>query len=139
MKLTPSGPKIIEINARPGGDEIPKLVEMTTGLNLHKISLLISLGIPIEMADVTAKESNSASIRFLIADNDGIVELGKQLDILSNPYVTQLKINVNDGDTVEKTTSNYNRLGYFIVKGNDTQYSEDIAEDLLSKIKIKIK
>ncbi|MCX7749372.1 MAG: ATP-grasp domain-containing protein [Clostridia bacterium] len=138
IKLTPSGPKIIEINARPGGDEIPTLVEMTTGMNLHKIALKISLGIPIENTGIGVKEASSASIRFLVSDHEGQVVLDDELDVLDSPFVTQYKISVSDGDTVEKTTSNYNRLGYFIVKGNENRYSEEIAEELLSKINIKI-
>lgn len=139
IKLTSFGPKIVEVNARPGGDEIPTLVEMTTGYNLSKIALLISLGVPIENIGSKAKISNSASIGFLISDSDGKVEFGNLLDVLDNPSVTNVKINVNEGDIIEKTTSNYNRLGYFIVKGDDNQYSEDIVENLLSKIDIKIK
>lgn len=139
LKLTPMGPKIIEINARPGGDQITTLVEMTTGYNLHEIELLASLGLPIDKAHKREIISSSASIRFLISDSDGIIEFGDQLSVLDNPLVTQVVMYEEDGDLVEKTTSNYNRLGYFIVKGSDSQYSEEIAEGLLSKINIKIK
>ncbi|MBC2579031.1 ATP-grasp domain-containing protein [Clostridium sp. DJ247] len=139
IKLTPTGPKIVEINARPGGDNIPTLVEMATGFNLHKIALLISLGIPIDEVNPKEPETSSASIRFLMSNADGRVEIDDQLSVLDNPAVTQANISVSDGDLVEKTTSNYNRLGYFIVKGTDTKYAEDLAEDLLSKINIKIR
>lgn len=139
IKLTPNGPKIVEINARPGGDNIPTLVEMTTGYNLHKIALLISLGIPIEKVVPKPPITKSASIRFLFSNKDGVIEINNQLSILNNPLVTETSFTISDGDTVEKTTSNYNRLGYFIVKGANDQYSEDLAEDLLSKIKINIK
>ncbi|WP_160673580.1 ATP-grasp domain-containing protein [Clostridium sp. C8-1-8] len=138
VKLTPTGPKIVEINARPGGDNIPTLVEMATGFNLHKIALLISLGLPIDNVIPKQPEADSASIRFLMSHADGRIEIDKQLIILDNPSVTQTNITVSDGDLVEKTTSNYNRLGYFIVKGTNTKHAEDIAEDLLSKINIKI-
>ncbi|OPX43924.1 alanine-anticapsin ligase BacD [Ruminiclostridium hungatei] len=139
VKLTPGGPKIIEVNARPGGDKIPVLVNMTKGYNLHKIALDISLGKNIEDACSEVETSGSASIRFFIADSDGVVKLGNTIEVLqSNPDVVYFNMNVEEEDRVSKTTSNYNRLGYFIVKGNNEKYSEDIAEDILNKINITV-
>ncbi|MFM9662966.1 carboxylase, partial [Streptomyces scabiei] len=38
MRLTHQGPRIVEINARLGGDLIPHLVHLATGLNLPQIA-----------------------------------------------------------------------------------------------------
>jgi len=138
VKLTPAGPRIIEVNARPGGDEIPALVEMTTGISLHKLALCISLGVPIESVGALPPKADSASIRFLIAESDGEVDFGNTARILDDPAVVRTEFYADDGIYVQKTTCNYDRLGFFIVKGDKDHYSYDVAEDLLSRIDIKI-
>jgi biotin carboxylase len=44
MRLTPTGPRIIEVNARIGGDLIGKLVHLATGLDLPRIAADIATG-----------------------------------------------------------------------------------------------
>ena len=139
VKLTPNGPKIIEINARPGGDKIPVLVKMTTGYELHKIALFLSLGRSVETICNEVETSKSASIRFFIANRDGIVRLGNTIKVLeNNTDVISFEMNVEDGDCISKTTSNFDRLGHFIVKGNNERYSEEIAENILNVINFSI-
>ncbi|MFF3697354.1 acetyl-CoA carboxylase biotin carboxylase subunit family protein [Streptomyces sp. NPDC002221] len=62
MRLTPCGPRIIEINARLGGDLIPHLVHLATGLNLPLIAADLAVGNDPEL---TPTRSQSAAIRFL--------------------------------------------------------------------------
>ncbi|MFI5702587.1 acetyl-CoA carboxylase biotin carboxylase subunit family protein [Streptomyces xanthochromogenes] len=62
MRLTRRGPRIIEINARLGGDLIPHLVHLATGLNLPQIAADLAVGTDPEL---TPTRSQSAAIRFL--------------------------------------------------------------------------
>ncbi|QCX82637.1 D-alanine--D-alanine ligase (plasmid) [Streptomyces sp. YIM 121038] len=70
MRLTPRGPRIIEINARPGGDLIPRLVHLATGLNLPRIAADLATG---AQPDVTPTRRRSAAVRFLYPQATGYV------------------------------------------------------------------
>ena len=62
MRLTRQGPHIVEINARLGGDLIPHLVHLATGLNLPQITADLAIGVDPE---VVPSQSQSAAVRFL--------------------------------------------------------------------------
>ncbi len=62
--MTSDGPKVIEVNARPGGDRITDLVEYVTGIDLRRIALRINLGLPIKNSCCNKELVPSSSIRF---------------------------------------------------------------------------
>lgn len=62
MRLTRQGPRIVEINARLGGDLIPHLVHLATGLNLPQIAADLAVGADPELV---LSQSQSAAVRFL--------------------------------------------------------------------------
>lgn len=62
MRLTRQGPRIVEINARLGGDLIPHLVHLATGLNLPQIAADLAVGADPELLP---SQSQSAAVRFL--------------------------------------------------------------------------
>jgi len=65
VKLTPAGPRIVEINPRPGGNYIAELIERVTGINLLAVQLDLALGRRPELSrrDTGVK---SAAIKFLV-------------------------------------------------------------------------
>ncbi|MFC8125418.1 acetyl-CoA carboxylase biotin carboxylase subunit family protein [Streptomyces sp. NPDC057302] len=68
MRLTAQGPRIIEVNARLGGDLIPHLVHLATGLNLPQIAADLAAGADPELVP---SQSQSAAIRFLFPTATG--------------------------------------------------------------------
>lgn len=62
MRLTQQGPRIVEINARLGGDLIPHLVHLATGLNLPQIAADLAVGADPELVP---SQHQSAAVRFL--------------------------------------------------------------------------
>ncbi|MEV0445146.1 ATP-grasp domain-containing protein [Streptomyces spectabilis] len=62
MRLTARGPRIIEVNARLGGDLIPRLVHLATGLSLPAIAADLAVG---ASPDLMPRQNRSAAIRFL--------------------------------------------------------------------------
>ncbi|ATM24566.1 carboxylase (plasmid) [Streptomyces alboflavus] len=63
VRLTPQGPRIIEVNARLAGDLIPHLVHLATGLNLPHIAADLAVGADPELLP---SQSQSAAVRFLL-------------------------------------------------------------------------
>jgi biotin carboxylase len=70
VKLTSSGPKVVELNARLGGDLIPYLGRLAGGADLELAAASIAVG---EEPDLTPGEPRVAAIRFYYPDRDLIV------------------------------------------------------------------
>ncbi|MFE4826761.1 ATP-grasp domain-containing protein [Streptomyces sp. NPDC056672] len=62
MRLTATGPRIIEVNARIGGDMIGELVRLATGLDLPRIAADIACG---NAPDLTPTAHTTAAITLL--------------------------------------------------------------------------
>ncbi|MFG3289821.1 acetyl-CoA carboxylase biotin carboxylase subunit family protein [Streptomyces sp. NPDC048179] len=60
MRLTASGPRIIEVNSRIGGDLIGKLVRLATGLDLPRIAADVACG---TVPDLTPTTHTTAAIK----------------------------------------------------------------------------
>ncbi len=112
FKLTKSGPEIIEINGRPGGDHIPELVKHTTGICLNELGAHIALGRKIESYTKHPVQANSAAVKFLLAEDEGYVSY--QTDIPEHNGILTVQLSVKPGASVIKTSNNYNRLGYVL-------------------------
>jgi S-sulfo-L-cysteine synthase (3-phospho-L-serine-dependent) len=138
VKLTATGPKIIEVNARPGGDKIPLLVKAVTGYDLRELSLHLALGGSWANAPRHAVTTSSASVRFLVAERSGTVRLNHSESVTTTPGLHQLNLDIQDGNFVEQTTNNYNRLGYFIAHGINKQTSDDIATRILQDLSLRV-
>ncbi|MFE3982613.1 MULTISPECIES: acetyl-CoA carboxylase biotin carboxylase subunit family protein [unclassified Priestia] len=136
VKLTEKGPRIVEVNARPGGDEIPHLVKAVTGVDLKALAFLVTLGKGIDSIDLSSSTVSSASIRFLLANQEGKVYFDEQFQSAS---IKEQKWYVNNGESVQRTESNFNRLGYFIVYGDEQSPSCSKADSVEKELSITIK
>jgi biotin carboxylase len=138
VKLTQRGPRIVEINARPGGDRIMELVRAVTGYDLAELSLHLALGGTLADAPRHAVMAPSAAIRFLVADQDGtLVDDGAQ-GAYELPGLQQLHLYVANGDPVERTTCNFNRLGYVIVHGTSEQPADTLADEIVQHLPVRV-
>lgn len=136
VKLTNKGPRIVEVNARPGGDEIPHLVKAVTGIDLKSLAFLVTLGKGIDSLDLSSSTVPSASIRFLSANQEGKVFFDERFQSAS---IREQKWYVNNGELVQRTESNFNRLGYFIVYGDEHSPSCSKADSVEKELSITIK
>ncbi|MFJ1755057.1 ATP-grasp domain-containing protein [Kitasatospora sp. NPDC088134] len=71
LKLTPRGPVIVEVNGRLGGDLIPYLGKLASGLDPAAIATELSLGRRPELTPGTAQ---TVGIRFLCPEQDSVIE-----------------------------------------------------------------
>lgn len=135
VKLTNKGPRLVEVNARPGGDEIPHLVEAVTGIDLKSLAFLVTLGKGIDSLDLSSSTVPSASIRFLLANQEGKVSFNDQFQ---SAYIKEQKWYVKNGESVKRTESNFDRLGYFIVYGDEQNPSSSKVDSVEKGFSIRI-
>ncbi|MDP5276632.1 ATP-grasp domain-containing protein [Chengkuizengella axinellae] len=136
VKYTKNGPRLIEVNARPGGDQIPELVLAVTGIDLREIAFRISLGEDIGKVTKSDIVSTSASIRFLTADKAGEVYFNENIN---TTLIKKQEWFIENGQQVEKTTNNYNRLGFYITHNDEENSASEIANIINEKLGVTIK
>ncbi|MGW5736430.1 MULTISPECIES: ATP-grasp domain-containing protein [Streptomyces] len=75
LRLTPSGPRVVEVNGRLGGDFIPLLGHLATGVDQVAAAADLALG---RTPDVSPRQERCAEVRFVYPAHDGVVS---QLDV----------------------------------------------------------
>ncbi|GAA0664579.1 hypothetical protein GCM10010193_14920 [Kitasatospora atroaurantiaca] len=70
VRLTPAGPRLVELNGRLGGDFIPHLGHLATGVDLTAAAADLALGAE---PDLRATHDRCAEVRFLYPPQDGVV------------------------------------------------------------------
>jgi biotin carboxylase len=71
VRLTDRGPRLVELNGRLGGDFIPLLGRLATGVDLTAAAMDAALGI---LPDLRPTRDVCAAVRFLYPEHDGTVE-----------------------------------------------------------------
>jgi biotin carboxylase len=84
LKLTAAGPKVIEVNARLGGDLIPYLGRLATGMDPGLAAAAVAVGRPPELM---ATRQQVAAVRFFYVEHDDttIGEIGFDEAALPKP------------------------------------------------------
>ncbi|GHD53727.1 ATP-grasp domain-containing protein [Streptomyces galbus] len=75
LRLTPSGPRVVEVNGRLGGDFIPLLGRLATGVDQVAAAADLALG---RTPDVSPRHERCAEVRFVYPAHDAVV---RELDV----------------------------------------------------------
>lgn len=134
LKITKTGPKVIEVGARLPGDYIPDLIQKALGINEAEVYLKIALGEPV---DLKPSRNVYAAIRFIPVKNKGIfnrlefLEHEKENDFSFTQYV-------KTGESVAPSKDNISRIGHIIC--TECTYTDVISKcnSILNKVKVKI-
>lgn len=135
VKLTGKGPRIIEVNGRPGGDNISSdLLVQAFGIDIFEATVNYYLDRPI---DIQKKYHRAASIAYVTADRDGIFERIEGFEESSqHANVVRSHINVSAGDPVSIARSSDDRLGYLITTGDTPQEAKELAVALVESLRV---
>ncbi|WP_275461958.1 ATP-grasp domain-containing protein [Streptomyces noursei] len=97
LKLTPE-PKVIEVNARLGGDLIPYLGSLASGIDPGLVAAAVACG---REPEITVDRDLVAAVRFLHADHDDTVIDRVDFDTAAlPPEIDRAVVLVGPGDTV---------------------------------------
>ncbi len=135
VKMSKTGPRIIEVNGRPGGDNISSdLLPNALGIDVFKATIQYYLDSEI---NIVPTKNEAASIIYLVAEKNGTVSSIEGLEVLdNNKDIIRYDISVKPGDTVKIPESSDDRLGYVIVKGKTSEEAKENARKIMSKIRI---
>jgi biotin carboxylase len=127
FKLTPAGPRLVEINARLGGDFIPYLGMLATGTDPSVAAAHVAAG---RMPETEPRHHKIAAIRFLYPQDDcEAVDLIVHEDRFG-PAIHQAVATAASGTRLLLPPRAYmSRYGYVIAVDDDAeQVASDLAE-----------
>lgn len=126
FKLTPAGPRLVEINARLGGDFIPYLGALATGCDPALAAAHVAAG---RTPDITPRHYKTAAIRFLYPQEDcEIVECVVHAE-QGGSTIHAVVATGTPGTPLALPPRGYlSRYGYVIAVGDSEQVAADLAD-----------
>jgi biotin carboxylase len=140
MRLTASGPRIIEVNARIGGDLIGRLVRLATGLDLPRIAADVACG---KVPDLTPTARTTAAIKILYAPATGILSARRLATVPGPeyPWLHQVTWVRDVGERVVLPPAgdfNTGRVGFVIVTASSPEAARDRLSALVSGLTLSV-
>lgn len=135
LRYTRTGPRIVEVNGRPGGDNITSdLIPGAYRINLFRQAVFNALELPVAFC---VENPASCAVGYLCADRDGVLDSIENLaEVQQDDAVLRFSISARPGDTVTVPKSSDDRLGYFIVRAETPAKAKTKITALMGKLRI---
>lgn len=136
IKLTPTGPKMVELGARMGGDCITThLVPLSTGIDMIKATIDVSLGMS---PNVTPTQHKGSAIRFFDAPCGKISAIEGVEEAQTVEGVQEIVFTKNVGDEVTEIHSSLDRCGFVISQCDNVTEAIEACEKSKRIIRLTI-
>lgn len=136
LRWTKDGPMVIEVNPRLAGTPDPELAQLAYGVDLITEHIKLVTG---EEWDLSRKQSQVASARFLIPACDGILDwIHGESQAAAIPGVAQVKLNILPKAPIVRNGDSRDRMGYVIATSPDFAQTEAILERAVNLIQWSI-
>ncbi|MEH7883029.1 ATP-grasp domain-containing protein [Bacillus sp. JJ1609] len=132
--VTKTGPKIVEIGARLGGDNITtQLVPLSTGIDMIKSCIEITMG---ETPDINPKLSMGSAVRYIESKKGKINSIAGIDKVKRMEGIKQVHFMKKTGDSIGEISSSVDRVGFIISQANNAQNAIELCENASHSIKI---
>ncbi len=131
VKITPEGPRIVEIGARMGGDCIHALVKRVYGIDLAEENIRASLGLPVHPE---TPAHGCAISRTLVPDRPGRVVLQPTRALRRSRNLIEVVLTKHPGDQVQVPPEGYDNLAWVSVWGRNYREAQRRLETRSSRL-----
>lgn len=131
VKITPEGPRIVEIGARMGGDCIHALVKRVYDIDLAEENIRVALGLP---AHPEMPAHGCAISRTLVPDRPGRVVLQSTRALRRSRNLIEVVLTKHPGDQVQVPPAGYDNLAWISVWGRNYREAERRLETRSSRL-----
>ncbi|QFR02363.1 ATP-grasp domain-containing protein [Streptomyces phaeolivaceus] len=133
IKLTPAGPRVVEVNPRPAGNRITELVRHVTGIDLAAAAVEVALG---RAPDLRRRETGlrSAAVGFLVPGTTGTLEALDGGHLADREGVLEVQL-AEPGRPVRAAGSNNEYLGHVMVGDPAGPGARERVETLLGELR----
>jgi S-sulfo-L-cysteine synthase (3-phospho-L-serine-dependent) len=136
VRLTATGPRIIEINPRLAGGFIPEIVRLATGFNAISATVELASG---KQKRMTCCRNLVSSIRFIMCPGQGTVARISGLTEASRvPGLAEIRMYRQPGEAVAVYHDFRDRIGHVIAVAETEAESASRAEDALQRISVEL-
>lgn len=137
LKITPEGPKVVEVGSRMGGDDIYYNVKAVWGVDLAQIGFQIALGMPVEYEPKPPRCCVVA--KYFIPKHSGIVSSVQNIKTVSKAdEIVEISISKKVGDPVLVPPEGFENAGWVAVKGKTYQEAETALDTINQEIEINV-
>ncbi len=135
IMLTPKGPKMIEIGARMGGDNITThLIPLSTGIDMVKATIQLSIG---EKPNITQRLTKASAIYYFNTTSKGIIQTINGVDEASKiDGIKEITFTKQIGDRISNINSSLDRIGFVITQKETVKDAIKLCKKVASKIEI---
>lgn len=136
MMLTESGPRMIELGARMGGDCITThLVPLSTGIDMTRAAIRLCCG---EEPDLTPRQNQGAAIRYFQVPYGRIASIEGTEQAASIPGVQEITFTKQVGDIAGEIGSSTDRIGFVIAQAATAAQAVEACEQAMAAVTIRI-
>lgn len=137
MKVTSQyGPRMIELGARMGGDNITThLVPLSTGIDMVESTIKIALG---EQLDVTPTLNCGSAIRYFEVPFGKIKSIENVDEALKIEGIKQISFTKNIGEESTPIHCSNDRIGFVIAQAETAERAVELCEEAIKIVKIEI-
>ncbi|CAL9334301.1 Carbamoyl-phosphate synthase large chain [Streptomyces sp. enrichment culture] len=136
IKLTATGPRVVEVNPRPAGNRITELIRHVTGIDLAAAFVDVSLGRAPDLRR-TDTGLRSAAVGFLVPDRAGTLEALDGSRLRSLPDVLEVQL-AEPGRQVKAAGSNNEYLGHVMAGDAGGPGARARVEALLDEVRSRL-
>ncbi|NBM16645.1 ATP-grasp domain-containing protein [Streptomyces sp. GC420] len=137
IRLTPDGPRLVEVNPRPAGNRISELIRHVTGIDLAAACVDVALG---RAPDLRPRDTGlrSAAIGFLVPDVTGTLEAVEGAErVRAEQGVLEVRL-PEPGTAVRAADSNNDYLGHVMAADATGPGARARVEDLLGRLRPRV-
>jgi biotin carboxylase len=131
--LTAAGPRIVESQARLGGDRIPLLVELASGFDIEAAIFHALAGRPIAPPPALRR----AAIAYFDFGVGRVQSIEGARDLCAQTYVHALKVNARPGQALAPVTSSASRHGYVVVAATGERTADECLADARARLRVR--
>ena len=136
MILTPTGPKMVELGARMGGDCITThLVPLSTGVDMIRATIELACG---DTPALTPKWEKGAAIRFFSTPCGTLRAVEGAEAARRLPGVREIVLTKQPGDPVGEIESSVDRAGFVIAQADTAAEAAACCERALAAITFRV-
>ncbi|WP_283136866.1 ATP-grasp domain-containing protein [Rhizohabitans arisaemae] len=135
LRLTAAGPKMVEIAARLGGDFIPRLVHLATGVDLGLAAADVCVG---REPDVGHSRAASAGVVFRYPERSGMI--AALAEITPPPGVVEARWTAEVGTGVGLPPDHFvGRMGHAIAVADDAGTCEEVLRQVSEGMRAEVR
>ncbi len=137
--VTEDSPKVIEIAARlSGGWFCTDIIPLSTGVNMVKTMMQISLGEEPDLDELLPKYHRGVALRYLFPPPGTVKTISGVETIEKIDWVKKMGIFLKPGDVIEPITDHTKRAGFVITIGETQEQAIERAQHAVQMINIEV-